>query len=84
MGMNASIRNKDIFDHFIFINLYLYTLQQYIYDDEHAFMMNMHIWWTLYINNTMNDVEQSTIDHHFVYILIDLITISISEPMYGY
>lgn len=32
----------------------------------------------------MNDVEQSTIDHHFVYILIDLITISISEPMYGY
>lgn len=43
MGMNASIRNKDIFDHFIFINLYLYTLQQYIYDDEHAFMMNMHI-----------------------------------------
>lgn len=43
MGMNASIRNKDIFDHFIFINLYLYTLQQYIYDDEHAFMMNIHI-----------------------------------------
>lgn len=36
MGTNASVRNKDIFDHYIFINLYLYTLQQYIYDDEHA------------------------------------------------